>query len=106
MVVSEAVTGAGQRWVGEAAQRAKYAEVQGQISLRSGINSANTKIELVDERGNVVQTTRTTEQGNYRFKSVDKGSYRVRVKKEGFADQEAPIQAAPAAAPATASMTL
>lgn len=90
----------------EAAQRAKYAEVQGQISLRSGINSANTKIELVDERGNVVQTTRTTEQGNYRFKSVDKGSYRVRVKKDGFADQEAAIQAAPAAAPATASMTL
>lgn len=61
-------------------------------------------MELVDKAGNVVQATRTTEQGNYRFKTVDKGEYRVRARKIGFADLEQSVQAAPAAAPAKASM--
>ena len=89
----------------EAAQRQKYAEVEGQIALKGGSGSANTLVELVDERGRVVQATRTTEQGNYRFKTVDQGQYKVRVRKDGFSDLESPIQAAPAAAPAKASMS-
>lgn len=89
----------------EAMQQKNFAEVEGQISLRGGANSANTLVELVDDKGHVVQQTRTTDQGNYRFKTVDRGQYRVRVKKQGFADLEAPIQAAPAAAPAKASMS-
>lgn len=89
----------------EAAQRAAFAEVEGQIALRGGAGSANTLVELVDDKGRVVQATRTTEQGNYRFKSVDKGQYRVRVKKGGFADLEQSVQAAPAAAPAKASLS-
>ena len=89
----------------EAAQRAKFAEVEGQIALRGGSGSANTLVELVDDSGNVVQSTRTTEQGNYRFKSVDRGQYKVRVRKNGFSDLEQNIQAAPAAAPAKASMS-
>ena len=88
----------------EAAQRQKYAEVEGQIALKGGSGSA-TLVELVDDRGRVVQATRTTEQGNYRFKTVDQGQYKVRVRKDGFSNLESPIQAAPAAAPAKASMS-
>ncbi len=88
----------------EAAQRAKFAEVEGQVALRGGAGSANTLVELVDKSGNVVQSTRTTEQGNYRFKSVDGGQYKVRVRKMGFSDLEQSVSAAPAAAPAKASM--
>jgi squalene-hopene/tetraprenyl-beta-curcumene cyclase len=88
----------------EKAQRAQFAEVEGQVALRDGQGSANTVVELVDHAGKVVQTTRTTEQGNYRFKSVDGGNYKVRARKVGFADLEQSIQAAPAAAPAKASM--
>ena len=81
----------------EAAQRASYAEVEGQIALRGGAGSANTVVELVDDKGRIVQSTRTTDQGNYRFKSVDGGQYKVRVKKSGFSDLEQNVQAAPAA---------
>lgn len=90
----------------EAAQRQRYAEVEGQLVLRGGkLGSANTVMELVDDSGNVVQSTVTTEQGNYRFKNVDKGKYRVRAKKEGFRDLEQQVEAAPASAPAKAVLT-
>jgi squalene-hopene/tetraprenyl-beta-curcumene cyclase len=89
----------------EAAQRAAYAEVEGQIALRGGAGSANTVVELVDDKGRIVQSTRTTEQGNYRFKSVDGGQYKVRVKKAGFSELEQAVQAAPAAAPSKASLS-
>lgn len=89
----------------EAAQRASYAEVEGQIALRGGAGSANTVVELVDDKGRVVQSTRTTDQGNYRFKSVDGGQYKVRVKKAGFSNLEQAVQAAPAAAPSKASLS-
>lgn len=90
----------------EAAQRQRYGEVEGNLGLGGGkLASANTVVELVDDRGNVVQSTVTTEQGNYRFKNVDKGKYRVRAKKDGFQDLEQQIEAAPAAAPAKAVMT-
>lgn len=89
----------------ETAQRKNYGEVEGQISLHGGASSANTLVELVDDKGRTVQSTRTTDQGNYRFKTIAKGQYKVRVRKEGFADLERPLEAAPAAAPAKASMS-
>ena len=74
--------------------------------MRSGAGiSANTTVELVDKDGRVVQTVKSTAQGNYRFKTVAAGSYRVRAKKEGWAAQEAAVEAAPAAAPTKADMT-
>jgi hypothetical protein len=88
----------------EQMQRQNFGEVEGQISMRNGSGSANTLVELVDNDGRVIQATRTTEQGNYRFKTVDRGKYRVRVRKDGFDDLAMPVEAAPAAAPAKASM--
>ena len=73
--------------------------------MRGGAGiAANTMVELVDKDGRVVQTVRSTAQGNYRFKSVEAGSYRVRATKEGWAKQEAEVEAAPAAAAAKANM--
>ncbi len=54
----------------------------------------------------MVQSTRSTEQGNCRFKNVDKGRCKVRVKKAGFAEAEASVEAAFAAAPSRANMQL
>ena len=73
------------------AQRARYAEVGGQLQFgddqMAGV--ANTEVELVDEAGNVVQSTRSTAAGNYRFRNADKKKkYRVRVKKKGYKTQE------------------
>ena len=47
---------------------------------------------------------RSTAQGNYRFKNVDAGKYKVRARKDGWATQEAPVMAAPASTPAKADM--
>jgi squalene-hopene/tetraprenyl-beta-curcumene cyclase len=76
----------------------RFATVEGQLSLGSGV-AANTQLDLVDDKGNVVQRVRTTEQGNYLFKNVAGGKYKVRAHKEGWKDQERAIEAAPAAAP-------
>ena len=85
----------------ENVQREKFGEVEGQLSQKGGAGlSANTTVELVDDVGNVVQSVRSTEQGNYRFKSVVAGHYKVRAKKAGWSSQEAPVTAAPASAPA------
>jgi hypothetical protein len=62
-------------------------------------------VELVDEKGRVVQATRSNEAGQYRFKSVDKGQYKVRVRKEGFKDAELSVSSAPATQ-AAADVTL
>ncbi|MFT3839235.1 MAG: carboxypeptidase regulatory-like domain-containing protein [Myxococcaceae bacterium] len=90
------------------AQRARYAEIQGKIDLaRDGNDAANADIELVNAKGEVVQRVRSNENGNYRFKSVDEGDYQVRVSKKGFnAPASKAVHAAPAAAPAEASMSL
>jgi len=91
----------------EAAQRDRYGEVEGQLTMTGGGGtSANTKVDLVDDKGRVVQSVRSTAQGNYRFKNVDGGKYKVRVQKDGFASQEADVQAAPKSAPAQANMSL
>jgi squalene-hopene/tetraprenyl-beta-curcumene cyclase len=77
-------------------QFAQYGEVGGGLSLADGQMASNATVELVDEKGRVVQQTRSNEAGQYRFKSVDKGNYRVRGRKEGFKDMEAPVSSAPA----------
>lgn len=85
------------------AQRARYAEVEGKLDLaRDGSGAANAQIDLMDERGNVVQSVQSNAAGNYRFKGVDSGKYKVRVRKEGFKAQEAEIDAKAGAAPAAA----
>lgn len=87
----------------ETAQRANFAEIEGQLSMEAASGAgfaANTTVELVDEKGNVVQRATSTAQGNYRFKGVAKGNYKIRTSKKGFKSQETKVQATPAA-PAT-----
>ncbi len=89
------------------AQQARYAEVAGKLDLaRDGSGAANAQVELVDEQGKVVQRVLSNEAGNYRFKSVDSGKYKVRVRKDGFKAEEAAVDAKAGAAPAAASVSL
>ena len=83
-------------------QQRGYAQIQGQLrmpkaSVGAPAAAANARVELVDEVGNVVQSVRSTAEGQYRFKNVDAGRYRVRVKKDGFAPVERAVQAQKAA---------
>lgn len=89
----------------EAARR-QFAEVAGKLDLsRDGSGAANAMVDLVDDRGRVVQSVQSNEAGQYRFKNVDKGAYKVRARKDGFAAKEAEVQAAPGAvAPASLSL--
>lgn len=84
------------------AQRTQFAQVAGQIQLEDSRGSANTAVELVDHTGRVVAQTQTTEQGNYSFRNVDAGRYRVRVRRAGFAAAEQSVSAVRGAAPAPA----
>jgi hypothetical protein len=86
-------------------QYAQYGEVKGGLALGNGQQASNAVVELVDGRGRVVQSTRSNEAGQFRFKSVDKGEYKVRVRKEGFKGAEMPVSSAPATE-AAADMTL
>ncbi len=89
------------------AQRQTYGEVEGQVRMsKNARSSAHTLVELVDDAGRVLQRTRTTEQGNYRFKNVDSGKYRVRVKKKGFRQAESQVETSAASAPASADLNL
>ena len=65
-------------------QHANFGEVQGALRDESNVALANTTVELVDQAGNVVQRVRSTRSGQYRFKNVDEGKYKVRVGKKGF----------------------
>ena len=80
----------------EEAQKREYGEVQGALSLSGGRPAANALVELLDDHGKVVQVTRSTDEGQYRFKGVDRGDFKVRVHKDGFGARDAPVQAAPA----------
>lgn len=87
------------------AQQQRWSQIGGQLQFgddnMEGV--ANTAVELLDEDGNVVEETRSTASGNYRFNSVERGKkYKVRVRKAGWADKEAAVEApaAPAAKPA------
>ncbi|MDP1824314.1 MAG: carboxypeptidase regulatory-like domain-containing protein [Archangium sp.] len=82
-------------------QRETYGEVEGNLKLGAlGIGSSNTFVDLVDDDGKVIQSARSTEQGNYRFKNVTPGKYKVRARKEGYAPREQDISTS-ANAPAT-----
>jgi squalene-hopene/tetraprenyl-beta-curcumene cyclase len=84
------------------AQRAAFGEVEGQLSVNGAAPAANAQVELVDGQGNVVAKTVTTNEGNYRFRNVNGGKYKVRVKREGFQAAEADVSARPAAPAAAA----
>jgi squalene-hopene/tetraprenyl-beta-curcumene cyclase len=89
------------------AQRARYAEIQGKLELaRDGDRAANAQVELVDDAGNVVQRVSSNASGQYRFKSVSGGKYKVRIQKEGFAAEEKPVQAAAGAPAASVDSSL
>jgi squalene-hopene/tetraprenyl-beta-curcumene cyclase len=82
------------------AQQARYAEVAGKLALdRDGAEAANAEVELVDDKGQVVQRAHSNEAGQYRFKGVSSGKYKVRFAKEGFAAPAVSVDAA-AGAPA------
>jgi Carboxypeptidase regulatory-like domain len=83
------------------AQHAAFGEVEGALGV-NGAAAANTRVELVDDQGRVVQTAVTTEAGNYRFRNVNGGKYKVRAAKQGFRAVEAEVTAAPAAPAAVA----
>lgn len=90
----------------DAVQRATLGEVEGALQLgKLGIGSANTTVELVDRDGRVVQSVRSTEQGNYRFKNIKPGDYRVRARKDGYQAQESSVSTAAGAPAAKADMT-
>lgn len=90
---------------GEAAQKKQFGEIAGSLGLAGGDGVArNSTVDLLDDKGRVVQSVQSTEQGNYRFKNVAGGNYHVRAKKAGWASQEAEVKAAPASAPAKADL--
>jgi len=89
------------------AQRARYAEVEGKLDLsRDGSGAANALVDLVDEQGRVVQSVSSNAAGNYRFKGLDSGKYKVRVRKDGFKAEEAAVDAKAGAPPSAAPVSL
>jgi squalene-hopene/tetraprenyl-beta-curcumene cyclase len=91
------------------AEAQKYGQVYGKLDLKGGARgeaaAGNAEVELVNDKGDVVQKAVSTEAGNYRFKNVDTGNYHVRVKKQGYDFADMPVSAAPAK-PAEASGAL
>lgn len=79
------------------AQDARFGQVAGQIDFDDA-RVEGAQVELLDEGGRVVQTTTTTRSGRYRFRHLDEGRYRVRVRRAGFRDVEASVETAPASA--------
>jgi squalene-hopene/tetraprenyl-beta-curcumene cyclase len=76
-----------------AEQRAGWGELEGAVKLPGGGVAANAPVDLVDEGGNVVASTRSTAEGQYRFKNVDAGKYKLRVRKQGFDALEKDVHA-------------
>ncbi len=70
-------------------QQENYSQINGSLALPAGDAAANAELELVDERGNVVQKTVSTKSGAWRFKNVEAGKqYKVRVNKKGFEEDK------------------
>jgi flagellar hook assembly protein FlgD len=74
------------------AQAANYGAVEGQLTIDAA-PAANTEVQLVDDNGAVVGKTRSTASGQYRFKNVDAGKYKVRVMKQGYKPKMIDIKA-------------
>lgn len=87
-------------------QKARWGEVGGRLTFEDGDAAENAEVELVDKEGNVVQKARTTQSGQYSFKQLEGGDYRVRLRKDGYVAGEQQVKAAPAAAPAKADLKL
>jgi squalene-hopene/tetraprenyl-beta-curcumene cyclase len=79
----------------EEAQANAFGQVAGSVALDEG-EVEGASVELVDEGGRVLQRATTTSSGQYRFRNVETGRYRVRVQRRGFRAEEAPVSAAPA----------
>ncbi|HEX7840752.1 MAG TPA: hypothetical protein VF469_24915, partial [Kofleriaceae bacterium] len=47
----------------EAARRAEFGEIEGQLNMAGGAASANTTVELVNDKGEVLQRATSTDQG-------------------------------------------
>jgi flagellar hook assembly protein FlgD len=76
------------------AQAAAYGEFEGVLKLDGAGAAENATVNLVDEDGNVVQTTTSTKSGSYRFKNVEDGKkYSIQVQKDGY-EAAAPMPAA------------
>ena len=90
----------------EAAQRAQFGEIEGQLSMDGAGTASNTMVELVDKDGKVLQRAHSTDEGNYRFKSVSKGDYRIRVSKKGFSAMDTAVTSTPSAPAAKADIKL
>ncbi|HZS41370.1 MAG TPA: FlgD immunoglobulin-like domain containing protein, partial [Polyangia bacterium] len=72
----------------EEAQKREYSNIKGKLTLPGATGAAaapstNTQVDLVDERGRVLQSVRSTDDGQYRFRNVDAGHYKVRIQKKG-----------------------
>ena len=74
------------------AQARNYGAIQGKLSAK-GAGIANTEVQLVDELGKVMATTRSTDDGQYRFKNVDAGKYKLKIMKKGYAPIERDVKA-------------
>lgn len=74
------------------AQAQNYGAIQGKLRAK-GASIANTEVQLVDEGGNVMATTRSTDDGQYRFKNVDAGKYKLKIMKKGYQAMERDIKA-------------
>lgn len=67
------------------AQRDNWAQLEGRLALPDGADAQNAEVELIDADGNIVQRTKSTKKGKYRFRNIkSKTGYKVRVKKQGF----------------------
>jgi squalene-hopene/tetraprenyl-beta-curcumene cyclase len=88
------------------AQRAAFAEVEGSLQGEGGASASNAEVELVDRLGNVVQRATTTAQGNFRFRNVNGGEYRVRARRQGFSPTETSVRAAAGRASSAAPMAM
>lgn len=80
-------------------QQANYGQVSGRIAMpaaaprSAGGLAANAEVDLVDDKGRVLQSVRSTAEGQYRFKNIDAGKYKVRVRKQGYAPVESEVKA-------------
>ncbi|MDH5490769.1 MAG: carboxypeptidase regulatory-like domain-containing protein [Myxococcales bacterium] len=79
-------------------RHAAFGQIAGNVGVAGGDVAENATVELLDEEGNVVRSTRATRSGQYQFSDVDQGSYQVRVRRQGFRSATRRVEAAPAAA--------
>ena len=79
-----------------AVQQAQFGDVSGKVQFADGEWAENAVVELLNQAGEVIGSSRTTRNGQYRFKNLDGSTYKLRVKKEGYEAREAEVEAAPA----------